>query len=220
VAFSGIVVLFSSQFGGGLSDALVGDAIVLSSALTIGISGIITKRVAGRVHPIALVCWQTWITWPILTLFSWLFEADQPFLLSTRVIVSIVYLSAVSAAFGFVAYAWLIQRHSPTRVASLTFLTPVFAVLFGWLLLSEHMGVVQLLGVAGVCVGIYIVNSSGTSVRSFGSVESVGSRPYRPNDPIDSTDPKLPATRAASGRHRPPRSDTDRPCRRPSAGYR
>ena len=105
VAFSGIVVLFSSQLGGGLSDALVGDAIVLSSALTIGISGIITKRVAGRVHPVALVCWQTWITWPILTLFSWIFEADQPFLLSTRVIVSIVYLSAISAAFGFVAYA-------------------------------------------------------------------------------------------------------------------
>ena len=109
------------------------------------------------------MCWQTWITWPVLTLFSWLFEADQPFLLSTRVIVSIVYLSAISAAFGFVAYAWLIQRHSPTRIASLTFLTPVFAVLFGWLLLNEHMGVVQLLGVAGVCVGIYIVNSSGAS---------------------------------------------------------
>ena len=203
VAFSGIVVLFSAKFGGGLSDALIGDAIVLSSALTIGISGIITKRVAGRVHPVALVCWQTWITWPILTLFSWMFEADQPFLLSTRVIVSIVYLSAISAAFGFVAYAWLIQRHSPTRVASLTFLTPVFAVLFGWLLLNEHMGVVQLLGVAGVCVGIYIVNSSGTSpsptaeqVRSVGSIGSLGLLSLNPTDStdpmtlVDSTDAK------------------------------
>ena len=47
VAFIGIVVLFSAKFGGGLSAALIGDAIVLSSALTIGISGIITKRVAG-----------------------------------------------------------------------------------------------------------------------------------------------------------------------------
>ena len=178
VAFSGIVVLFSAQlfsdkFGGGLTDALVGDAIVLSSALTIGISGIITKRVAGRIHPIALVCWQTWITWPILTVCSWMFEADQPFLLSTRVIVSIVYLSVLSAAFGFVAYAWLIQRHSPTRVASLTFLTPVFAVLLGWLLLNEHMGVVQLLGVASVCVGIYIVNSSRASQSPTASREAV-----------------------------------------------
>ena len=118
-----------------------------------------------------------------------MFEADQPFLLSTRVIVSIVYLSAISAAFGFVAYAWLIQRHSPTRVASLTFLTPVFAVLFGWLLLSEHMGVVQLLGVAGVCVGIYIVNSSGASPSPAAArVRSVGLRLNGPNDPIDPTD--------------------------------
>ncbi len=163
IAFGGIVVLFSAELSSGLTGAIVGDAIVLSAALTIGLSGIITKRVAGRIHPVALVCWQTWITWPILTLFSWLFEAEQPFLLSTRVVVSIVYLSTISAAFGFVAYAWLIQRYSPTRVASLTFLTPVFAVLFGWLLLHEHMGGVQLLGVAGVCVGIYIVNSNGAS---------------------------------------------------------
>ncbi len=183
VAFSGIVVLFSSRFGGGLSNALVGDAIVLSSALTAGISGILTKRVAGRVHPVALVCWQTWIAWPLLTLFSWMFEAGQPFLLSTRVVVSIVYLSAISAAFGFVTYAWLIQRHSPTRVASLTFLTPVFAVLFGWLLLGEHMGVVQLLGVASVCVGVYIVNSSGPSPSPDGYIGtrcwSKTQRPHR-----------------------------------------
>lgn len=163
LAFVGIIVLFSAELGGGLTDAVIGDAIVLSSAVAIGVSGIITKRVAGRIHPISLVCWQTWIAWPILAVLSWGFEADQPFLISTRVIVSIAYLSVISAAFGFVAYAWLIQRNSATRVASLTFLTPVFAVMFGWFLLDEYMGVVQLLGVAGVCFGIYVVNSSGPS---------------------------------------------------------
>lgn len=166
IAFGGIIVLFSAelfsnQLDGWLSDAVIGDAIVLSSAVTIGISGIITKRVAGRIHPISLVCWQTWITWPILAVMAWIFEADQPFLISTRVIVSVAYLSVISAAFGFVAYAWLIQRNSATRVASLTFLTPVLAVFLGWLLLDEHMGMVQLFGVAGVCFGIYVVNSTG-----------------------------------------------------------
>ena len=163
LALVGIVVLFSAKLGGGLTDAVIGDAIVLSSAVAIGVSGVITKRVAGRIHPVALVCWQTWIAWPILAVLSWSFEADQVFILSTRAMVSIAYLSVISAAFGFVAYAWLIQRNSATRVAALTFLTPVFAVMFGWFLLDEHMGVVQLLGVAGVCFGIYVVNSSGPS---------------------------------------------------------
>ena len=69
--------------------------------------------------------------------------------------------AAILSAFGFVAYAWLLQRHSATRVAALTFLSPVFAVAYGWLLLGEQMGNTQLLGVAGVCLGVYIVNSGG-----------------------------------------------------------
>jgi drug/metabolite transporter (DMT)-like permease len=83
------------------------------------------------------------------------------FVFSGRAIASILYLGIISAAFGFVAYAWLIQRNSATRVAALTFLSPVFAVAYGWLLLGEQMGNTQLLGVAGVCLGVYIVNSGG-----------------------------------------------------------
>ena len=44
-------------------------------------------------------------------------------------------------------------------MVALTFLSPVFAVLYGWLLLGEYMGVSQLVGVAGVCLGVYVVNS-------------------------------------------------------------
>ena len=80
---------------------------------------------------------------------------------SGRAIAALLYLGLISAAFGFVAYAWLIQRNSATRVAALTFLSPVFAVAYGWLLLGEQMGTIQLLGVAGVCLGVYIVNSHG-----------------------------------------------------------
>jgi hypothetical protein len=37
----------------------------------------------------------------------------------------------------------------------------VFAVFYGWLLLGEQMGMTQLLGVAGVSLGVYVVNSGG-----------------------------------------------------------
>ena len=159
LAFGGVLILFLAKLGGGITPTLIGDAIVLSGAVATAVSGVMTKRVAGRINPVALICWQSWMSWPLLGLCSWIWEADATFVFSGRAILSILYLGIISAAFGFVAYAWLIQRNSATRVAALTFLSPVFAVFYGWLLLGEHMGVVQLAGVAGVCLGVYIVNS-------------------------------------------------------------
>ena len=95
-------------------------------------------------------------------LLSWGFETGRTFAFSGRAIASILYLGLLSAAFGFVAFAWLIQRNTATRVTALTFLTPVFGVTYSWLLLRETLGPIQLLGVLGVCLGVYIVNSGGT----------------------------------------------------------
>lgn len=44
---------------------------------------------------------------------------------------------------------------------ALTFLTPVFGVAYSWFLLNETLTPIQLLGVLGVCLGVYIVNSGG-----------------------------------------------------------
>lgn len=161
LALCGIIALFFTKLGGGFSTTLAGDAIVLSGALMTAFSSIATKRTAGRIHPVALICWQSLVSSPCLALFSWLFESGKPFVFTGRAVASILYLGLISAAFGFVAFAWLIQRKPATRVAALTFLSPVFGVAYSWVLLNEHLTPVQLIGVAGVCLGVYIVNSGG-----------------------------------------------------------
>ena len=161
LALCGLIALFFAKLGGGASSTLVGDVVVLSGALMSAFSSIATKRTAGRIHPVALICWQSWVSWPMLALLSWGFESGRPFVFSGRVIAAILYLGLLSAAFGFVAFAWLIQRNTATRVTALTFLTPVFGVAYSWFLLNERLTPVQLLGVLGVCLGVYIVNSGG-----------------------------------------------------------
>jgi drug/metabolite transporter (DMT)-like permease len=161
LALCGLIALFFTKLGGGASSTLVGDVVVLSGALMSAFSSIATKRTAGRIHPVALICWQSWVSWPMLALLSWGFESGRPFVFSGRAIAAILYLGLLSAAFGFVAFAWLIQRNTATRVTALTFLTPVFGVAYSWFLLNEMLTPVQLLGVLGVCLGVYIVNSGG-----------------------------------------------------------
>ena len=163
VALCGLIALFFTKLAGGYESTLLGDVIVLSGALTSAFSSIATKRTAGRIHPVALICWQSWLSWPVLGLLSWGLEAGRPFAFTGRAVTAILYLGLVSAAFGFVAFAWLLQRNTATRVTALTFLTPVFGVVYSWFLLGETLTPIQLLGVLGVCLGVYIVSSRGVA---------------------------------------------------------
>jgi drug/metabolite transporter (DMT)-like permease len=163
VALCGLVALFFTKLSGGHEPTIVGDVIVLSGALLSAFSSIATKKTAGRIHPVALICWQSWLSWPVLGLLSWWLEASRPFAFTGRAVAAILYLGLISAAFGFVAFAWLIQRNTATRVTALTFLTPVFGVAYSWFLLGETLTFIQLLGVLGVCLGVYVVNSGGAT---------------------------------------------------------
>jgi drug/metabolite transporter (DMT)-like permease len=62
------------------------------------------------------------------------------------------------ASFGFLAWFWLLTIYPASSVASFSFLSPVFAVLLGWLLLGEEVGPRVLLALGLVSTGIYLVN--------------------------------------------------------------
>jgi drug/metabolite transporter (DMT)-like permease len=171
LAFAGMVLLFLAKMGAGHAPTILGDALVLSGSVATAVQNLIMKRAAGRIHPVALILWSSMISSILLSGCSWTFERDAVFLLSTRAILSLLYLSLISAAFGFVVFAWLIQRYSATRVTALVFLAPMFGVVFGWLLLHETLSPIQLLGVAGVCAGVYIVTNSGERQRQISSGE-------------------------------------------------
>jgi drug/metabolite transporter (DMT)-like permease len=161
LAFTGLVLLFLTKMGVGQTPTLVGDALVLSGGFVTAVQNLVIKRAAGKIHPVALILWSSVVASLLLGGCSWMLEHTASFLFSTRAILSLLYLSLISAAFGFVAFAWLLQHYPATRVTALVFLAPVFGVLFGWLLLHETLTPLQLLGVIGVCAGVYVVTSSG-----------------------------------------------------------
>jgi drug/metabolite transporter (DMT)-like permease len=62
---------------------------------------------------------------------------------------------------GFASYLtwmWLLRHYPATQMSSFTFLTPVFALVFGVLLLNEPLTVQLVLALCGVAIGIVLVN--------------------------------------------------------------
>jgi drug/metabolite transporter (DMT)-like permease len=54
---------------------------------------------------------------------------------------------------------WLVLAYPASRLAPFTFLTPVFGIGFGGLLLGEPIGLTLLAGAAAVAVGLWLLNA-------------------------------------------------------------
>jgi drug/metabolite transporter (DMT)-like permease len=75
-----------------------------------------------------------------------------------RAWLSLAYLIVFGSVIAFSAYNWLLERYSPTLVATHTYVNPVVAVLLGWWLAGEHVSVNVLLSAAMVIAALFLVD--------------------------------------------------------------
>ncbi len=71
---------------------------------------------------------------------------------------SVVVQTAVGAFASYLAWMWMLRHYPATRMATFTFLTPVFALVFGVLVLGEPLTPQLVVALMGVALGIVLVN--------------------------------------------------------------
>jgi drug/metabolite transporter (DMT)-like permease len=68
------------------------------------------------------------------------------------------YLVLFGSVIAFTAYNWLLERYSPTLVATHTYVNPIVAVLLGWWFANEHVSVNVLLSAGMVIAAVFLVD--------------------------------------------------------------
>jgi len=71
---------------------------------------------------------------------------------------SIALQTAIGAFASYLAWMWMLRHYPATQMSSFTFLTPVFALVLGVLLLEEPLTLQLLLALCGVAIGIVLVS--------------------------------------------------------------
>ena len=71
---------------------------------------------------------------------------------------SITAQTVIGAFASYLAWMWMLGRYPATKISVFVFLTPLFALLFGTLLLGEAVTTTLLVALALVAVGIVLVN--------------------------------------------------------------
>jgi drug/metabolite transporter (DMT)-like permease len=154
VAFSGCVLigLASSQLGSG---AAFGIALLIVAAFAYAAAVIFQKRALANVSPLQV----TWLGCAAGTVVCLPFAptlAGELGSAGTIAIGSMVYLGVASTALGFALWNYALRRTSAGRLASLTFLIPVVAILLGWVLLGETPPGLAVAGGALCLAGVYL----------------------------------------------------------------
>ena len=159
VGFLGVAVVIGPDLGALASASTLGRlAIVLASA-SYGAGAVYLRRRLLGVDSMALAGVQSAVAFVVLTPILVLTEGvpDLP-ALSTRVALASLGLAVLSSGVAIVIYYWLLRNLHAAQASLVTYLVPVTAVFWGWLVLGERIGLVVLPGLALIMAGIYLVN--------------------------------------------------------------
>ena len=158
-AFAGILAAFGESFGLPTRRMLVGDAMLAGAAVLWGATTVLIK--AGPLSQIAAaktLLYQLFVSALILPLGAYLKGERVVAEMTPLVAGSLLYQTVWVAFITYLAWFWLLRRYPPSRLASFTFLTPLFGVLAGGLLLEEPITGVLASALVMVAGGIYLVN--------------------------------------------------------------
>ncbi|KPP87258.1 MAG: Permeases of the drug/metabolite transporter (DMT) superfamily [Rhodobacteraceae bacterium HLUCCA08] len=156
LALAGVALAMSGRQGG--SASLAGDLFALGGAVAWALLAILARGTAlNTQRPELQLVWQLGISAPVLLLLAPLFG---PFLRDPQMIhlLGLGFQIVVIAAGSFLMWLWLLSIYPAAGVASFSFLSPVFGVGFGWLLLGEQVGPELIGALALVAPGLVLIN--------------------------------------------------------------
>ena len=134
--------------------ALPGVAAVVVSVALHAVSAVWVKRVNARLHPLETTTGALIIVVPLYLLTWWLGGGVWPSHVPTRALGAIVYLGLLGSVAGFVLYYYVLHHSQASRVALITLVTPVLALLIGHALNAEQVGLRVWIGAAMILVGL------------------------------------------------------------------
>lgn len=73
---------------------------------------------------------------------------------------ALLYLIVAGSIIGFTAYVWLIHHESPTKVGTYAYVNPVVAVLVGYFLGGEALGLRIILGTLFVLISVLVITTT------------------------------------------------------------
>lgn len=136
----GVGVIFYDQLQVQSFMAFLGCAAVVVGSYAAAQASILIKSKGGAIHPASLVFCQMLCGLPAVIVYSLVAEGNPiNFNWSWKAIGCVLYLTIAGTIAAFWLYYWLLDKIESTKAMMISLVTPLLAVVIGWLVLGEKL---------------------------------------------------------------------------------
>jgi len=159
LAFVGIMVAFNESLNLPTRQMLIGDIMLTIAAVIWGATTVIIKAgPLAAIAPSKTLLYQLAVSALVLPVASLTLGEPGILKLTSLVVGSLFYQIVWIAFITYIAWFWLIRNYAISRLASFTFLTPIFGVIAGAIFLDEPITRYLVCALFLVGTGIFLVN--------------------------------------------------------------
>ena len=171
VGLIGVALVVGAHFVGSLGQ-LLGALAVLGAAASGGLSSfVVALQYKDKGIPASTTSFFSLSVGALLTLPVALITAPHE-LPGTRAVLAVIVLGLLCTALAFMLYYSLIDQIGEERASLATYLTPVFALFYGVLLLGESLTVAAVIGLVLIIVGAEITLRGAGNRHSGGDLRT------------------------------------------------
>lgn len=155
---AGVAIMLSSSLSGLASDPLWAQLCCLGAAMSYACAATFAKRFRSLPPQVAAtgqLMGSSLIMAPVALVTAGGWTPSDPGL---TVWLNVVALGVLATAFAYLIYFRLLAEAGATNASLVTLLVPAVALLFGWLLLGENLGPLQLVGFAVLLCGLVLLD--------------------------------------------------------------
>ena len=159
LGFGGVVLTMYTRAGSGT--ARIADVLMsLLGVICFVASNILFKRMRDRPHPVVLNGAQLACAGVALIPIARLLEGALQINWTAPLVWSLVFLVLILSVGASMLWFWILQHGEASRVSAYFFLTPIFGLLMGALLLSETLHPLDGIGLVVIALGLWLVSRS------------------------------------------------------------
>ncbi|MFP1132951.1 DMT family transporter [Asticcacaulis sp. W401b] len=167
IAFAFLVPSSGKERSADWESTLWGDSLALMAGAAWGLTTVVIRTTQLSILPAKHVLfYQLFSAFIILTGFA-AYTQQTAFTISTLLFANLLFQTVIVSIASFLAWFWLLKKYRASQLGVFSFMTPLFGVLLGVILLDEKLSQGFVVGSVAVIAGIVLVSASRSSTEAL-----------------------------------------------------
>ena len=155
IGLIGLFLIYKSQINWD-NRGFTGMTALLVAAASAALGLVIFSKQKHKIEPVPEVMTHLGITAIAFILMSLIFEKPPENIFTVKLWISVIYLAIPGTALGFIVYYWIVKQATAFLTSFSVFISPVFAVFLGWLILNENLNLSGMVGALLVILSVVV----------------------------------------------------------------